>query len=108
MEENRCVVCDAIIPEGIMVCFLCNKNRKDGNSMIEKKVKFNSSKDIFEFTKLASKCNDDVIVYSEHDILNAKSILKLWSMDITNPVRVEFHGDIPREVREEMKKFIID
>ena len=29
MSENRCVCCDAIIPEGIQVCARCQKGRDE-------------------------------------------------------------------------------
>jgi phosphotransferase system HPr-like phosphotransfer protein len=63
---------------------------------------------IKDFVKLVSKCGDDVIVRSGRFTINAKSIIGLFSLDLTKPLNVELYGYIPYEVREGIKKFIID
>ena len=62
--------------------------------------------DIKDFVNLASKCRDDVVVKSGHYAVSAKSIMALFSLDLTKPLKVEFYGVIPYEVKEGMKKFI--
>ena len=42
------------------------------------------------------------------DIVNMKSPMKACCIDITEPLKVEFYGDIPYEVKEGMKKFIVN
>ena len=64
--------------------------------------------DIKDFVNLASKCRDDVVVRSGHYAVSAKSIMSLFSLDLTKPLKVEFYGAVPYEVREGMKKFIIN
>ena len=64
--------------------------------------------DIKDFVSLASKCRDDVVVKSGHYAVSAKSIMALFSLDLTKPLKVEFYGQIPYEVKEGMKKFIVD
>lgn len=76
--------------------------------MTETIVKFNNRKELFEFAILANKCSDDVFLYSGKDIVNMKSPMKACCIDITEPLKVEFYGDIPYEVKEGMKKFIVN
>ena len=33
-EENRCVICGEVIPEGLQVCYTCTKNIEEGNNFI--------------------------------------------------------------------------
>ena len=64
--------------------------------------------DIKDFVNLVSKCTDDVTIGSGRFKVNAKSIMGLFSLDLTKPLKVEFYGDIPYEVKEGMKKFIVN
>lgn len=108
--NNRCVSCDDIIPEGIMVCPYCSEkslNRKD-SAMVETVVSVNTIKKVKEFSNLCSKCEGDVTVYGGKHIASGKSLMGLLTLNLKEPLKVEFHGDIPYEVREGMKKFIID
>lgn len=109
MAENRCIVCGCVIPEGIMVCPICNENninRKEFN-MIETIININTIDKIKDFCNLCSKCSDDVLVYGGKYVVSGKSIMGLFSLDLTKSLKAEFYGDIPSEVKEGMKKFII-
>ncbi len=107
MSEERCVMCDEIIPEGKMVCYKC-ENIEPSFNVVKARVFLNEVADIKNFVNLASKCKDDVVVKSGRFAINAKSIMDLFSLDTSKPLEVEFFGDIPYKVREEIKKFIID
>lgn len=74
--------------------------------MTETVVKLNSPEDIVEFVRLTSMCPDEVIICTPTHILNGKTILDIYTLDLSNPFKVEFHGDIPQAVREGMSKFI--
>ena len=76
--------------------------------MIETIVRFNNRRELFDFALLANKCSGDVLLYSGKEIVNMKSPMKACCVDITQSLKVEFYGDIPYEVREGMKKFIVD
>lgn len=76
--------------------------------MTETIVKFDNKKELFEFAILANKCMGDVFLYSGKEIVNVKSPMKACCIDITQPLKVEFYGDIPYEVKEGMKKFIVN
>ena len=107
MNEDKCVMCGRYIPEGSMVCINC-KNREPSFNIVEINVLLDKIADINTFVNLASKCQDDVIVKSGHYAVSAKSIMALFCLDLSKPLKVEFYGDIPFEVREGMKKFIVD
>lgn len=64
--------------------------------------------DIRKFVELTSKCKDDVVIKSGNFAVNAKSLIGLYSIDLTKPVEVEFFGSIPYEVEQGVKEFIVD
>lgn len=107
MIEDRCVVCGKSIPEGRMVCYNC-EDAEPSFDTVKITVSLDKITDIRDFVNLASKCRDDVVVKSGNYAVSAKSIMGLFSLDLTKPLKVEFYGTVPYEVREGMKKFIIN
>lgn len=100
-------MCNKIIPEGRMVCPKCEDIEPNFDT-IKITVNIDQFTDIAEFVVLASKCRDDVVVRSGRFAVNAKSIMGLYSLDLSKPLKVEFYGNVPYEVKEGMKKFIVD
>lgn len=107
MNENRCVVYDEITPEGRMVCGKCECIEPSFDT-VKITVALDKITDIKDFVNLISKCRDDVTISSGKFTVDAKSIMGLFSLDLTKPLKVEFYGSVPYEVREGMKKFIIN
>lgn len=91
------------------ICPLCDRNDNCGKefNMIEIMVNIDTIDKVKEFCELCSKCAEDVLVYSQRYIVSAKSLMGLFSLDLTKPIKVEFEGGIPHDIREEMKKFIV-
>lgn len=106
-NENRCVMCGDLISEGRMVCYKCEYIEPSFDT-IKTTVLLTKISDVKEFISLSSKCRDDVVVKSGNFAVDAKSIMGLVSLDLTKPLRVEFYGFIPFEVREGMRKFIVN
>ena len=100
-------MCGEPIPEGRMICYRCDNVEPSFDTM-QITISLNKITDISNFVALVSKCRDDVVVKSGHFAVNAKSLMGLYSLDLTKPLKVEFYGNIPYEVREDMKKFIVD
>lgn len=63
--------------------------------------------DIAKFVALTSKCEDDVVAVSQNYRVNAKSLLGLYSLDLSTPIKVEFYGDIPDEIKNDLRKFMV-
>lgn len=76
--------------------------------MIETKILLKTVTDVTNFVNLSSKCVGDILVYSGKYIVSGKSLMGLYSLNLSEVLKVEFHGDIPDEVKEGMKKFIVD
>lgn len=107
ISEERCTMYGKPIPDGRMVCQRC-ENIEPSFETVKTTVLLDKVADINDFVNLVSKCSDDVTVSSGRFAINAKSIMGLFSLDLTKPLKVEFYGDIPYEVREGMKKFIVN
>ena len=106
MSEERCVMCGEVIPEGRMICPKC-EDIEPSFDKAKITVMLNKITDIKDFVNLISKCSDDVAIGSGRFKVDAKSIMGLFSLDLTKPLSVEFYGKVPYEVREGMKKFIV-
>jgi hypothetical protein len=100
-------MCGTRAPEGTMVCVNC-ENCEPSFDTIKITVSLDKITDIRDFVNLTSKCRDDVVVKSGHYAVNAKSIMALFSLDLSKPIKVEFYGCVPYEVREGMKKFMVN
>lgn len=105
--ENKCVMCSTTIPEGRMVCNACEEGEV-GFDTAKITVLIDKIADIKDFVNLASQCADDVIIGSGRFKVNAKSLMALFSLDLAKPLQVEFYGDIPYEVKEGMKRFVVN
>lgn len=107
MGENTCTMCGKTIPKGEVLCQNC-KNIEPSFDTTQIVVSLNKIADISNFVALASKCKDDVVVKTGNFAINAKSLMGLYSLDLSKPLKVEFYGAIPYEVKEGMMKFIVN
>ena len=55
-------------------------------------VSLSSIEDVRKFVNAASRCACEVDVLSGRYVVDAKSIMGLFSLDLSKPVRVEVHG----------------
>lgn len=65
-------------------------------------VSLSSIEDVRQFVNAATCCPCEVDVLSGRYVIDAKSIMGLFSLDLSQPVRVEVHGsDSEREAFEQ-------
>ena len=58
------------------------------------------------FVNIVTTCNYDVDLISGRYIVDAKSIMGIFSLDLSKPVRVEAHTD-DASIKEDMKSFTV-
>lgn len=104
-NEDKCVMCGKYIPEGQQVCKDCEE-REPNDDILKVQVLLDKIADVAKFVQLATKCTDDIVVSSGNYRVNGKSLLGLYSLDLSKLVTVEFYGDVPYEVQEGMKEFV--
>ena len=109
MNDEICVSCGASLAteSGSMLCRSC-MDVEPSFDTVKITVLLDKITDIKDFVNLVSRCIDDVTIGSGRFKVNAKSIMGLFSLDLTKPLKVEFYGDTPCEVKEGMKKFIVN
>lgn len=71
-------------------------------------VKLNSTTDIKDFVELTNVCEGSVTVYSGKYVVDGKSVMGIFSLDLSTPIKVEIEGLIPDKVKVGMKKFIAE
>jgi phosphotransferase system HPr-like phosphotransfer protein len=75
--------------------------------MPEAQIKLNKIADIHDFINLAMKCRGEVTVYSGKYVIDGKSLMGVMSLNLSEPIKIEIDGDIPCDVREGIKKYLV-
>ena len=57
-----------------------------------RKIRFREPEDVREFVRAASKCDFDIDVFYNRIIIDAKSVIGVMSMDLSNILTVKCHG----------------
>ena len=70
-------------------------------------VSLNSIEKVKEFVNLINTFDGDFDLVSERYVIDAKSIMGIFSLDISNPLRLDIHDNVPdvAKVEESLKKF---
>ena len=69
-------------------------------------VRIASIQDVRDFVNIVSKYNSDVDLISGRYIVDAKSIMGIFSLDLSNAIKVEVHSDNADEFIAELKPYI--
>ncbi len=69
------------------------------------KIVFHSVNDIKDFVNIVSKFSDDVDAASSRSIVDAKSIMGLFSLDLSRPVEVTTRGSQSENIYAALKKY---
>ena len=67
----------------------------------------NSINDVKNFVNTVNKYDFDVDLTSGRYVVDAKSIMGIFSLDLSKPIKVEVFTENPGSFMEEMKPFII-
>lgn len=64
--------------------------------MVERQIKLTAMEDVKDFVKEASKCDFDIDIFYNRVVVDAKSILGVFSMDLTRVLTVRCNGQSER------------
>ena len=64
-----------------------------------------SISDVKEFVNIISKCDFDVDLVSGRYIVDAKSIMGIFSLDLAKPIVANIHNDDCQSLLDDIKKF---
>ena len=70
-------------------------------------ILLSSSNDVKDFVNIVSKYDFDVDFSSGRYVVDAKSIMVIFSLDLSKPVKVDVHSDSCEAFMEELEKFIV-
>lgn len=74
--------------------------------MVTFNISLKSTNDVKNFVNLMCKYNFDIDLTSGRYVVDAKSIMGIFSLDLSKPVKLEAHTD-DESIKEDMKDFII-
>ena len=66
----------------------------------------NSINDVKDFVNIVSKYDFDVDLTSGRYVVDAKSIMGIFSLDLSKPIKVEIHNDNCEDLVSELKPYI--
>lgn len=69
-------------------------------------IVLSSITDVKNFVNIVNKYDFEVDLVSGRYVVDAKSIMGIFSLDLGKPIRVEVHTESPESICEELKPFL--
>ena len=70
-------------------------------------IRINTIEDVKNFVTTVTKCNYEVDIVSGRYAIDAKSIMGIFSLDLSKPITLEVYSDNCDDLMDEIKPFII-
>lgn len=70
-------------------------------------IMLNSINDVKNFVNIVNKYDFDVDLTSGRYVVDAKSIMGIFSLDLSKPIQVDIHSEIAQALYAEMSQFKI-
>lgn len=71
-------------------------------------IMLDSINSVKTFVNIVSKYDFEIDLTSGRYVVDAKSIMGIFSLDLSKPIKVDIHGDNDGVLFEELKGFICD
>lgn len=71
-------------------------------------IRLSTIQDVQAFVNIVNRYDIDVDLASGRYIVDAKSIMGIFSLDLLSPIKLTIHSDNPDSLVEKIKQFIID
>ena len=75
--------------------------------MTTAKININTINDVKEFVSLLSKCNYDVDIVSGRYAIDAKSIMGIFSLDLSKELTLNIHSEDCADFLDAISKYIV-
>ena len=79
----------------------------EGTRMYTAIISWSSIDVVKKFVNLANNYDFPINLHSEKYIVNGKSIMGIFSLDLSKPIELEVEGDCPQQFIDELKPFLI-
>jgi phosphocarrier protein HPr len=70
-------------------------------------IRINTIEDVKNFVTTVTKCNYEVDIVSGRYAIDAKSIMGIFSLDLSMPLELRVHSDDCDELMAELDKYIV-
>lgn len=70
-------------------------------------ISLKSIDNVKDFVNIVNKYDFDVDLVSGRYVIDAKSIMGIFSLDLSKPIKVEVHADDPGKFMDEIKGMIV-
>lgn len=70
-------------------------------------VQISSIGDVKNFVNIVGKYDFDIDLISDRYVVDAKSIMGIFSLDLTKPIKVELHSDDTQEIEAELAPYMV-
>lgn len=71
------------------------------------RISLQMASQVKSFVAIVQKYSYDIDLRSERYVVDAKSILGIFSLDLSKPITVEIHSETCGDLLEELKQFAI-
>ena len=75
--------------------------------MKEIMIRLSTIQDVNQFVKIVAGADQDIDLSSGRYVVDGKSIMGIFSLDLMNPIKMSIHGDNVEEILEQVKNFIV-
>ena len=75
--------------------------------MYETKIQFSAINDVKEFVNTVMSFNYDIDLVSGRYAIDAKSIMGIFSLDLSKPIKLQAHTDDPEALIKAIDKYIV-
>jgi len=76
--------------------------------MITFNIMLNSINDVKNFVNIVNKYDFDVDLTSGRYVVDAKSIMGIFSLDLSKPIKVDIHSENAQVLYDELVQFKVD
>jgi len=70
-------------------------------------IELKSINDVKEFVNIVSKKDYEIDLVSGRYVVDAKSIMGIFSLDLSKPIKMEIHSDDCDDLCKEIEKFVV-
>lgn len=71
-------------------------------------ILLSSINDVKTFVNIVGKYEYDIDLTSGRYIVDAKSIMGIFSLDLSKPIKIEIHSDDAHDLCDELKPFVTE
>jgi len=76
--------------------------------MVNVNIKLNTIEDVRDFVNIVSASDVDIDLSSGRYVVDGKSIMGIFSLDLLSPVKLTAHSDDCNELLNKLQRFIIE